>query len=968
MKTAPIFSSCKPVLVFLSLLLFNNHVHAALFKSAPLGCNYIIGVMIDLPSVGGVVASSQTICPGVQPASLSLSGNTGNVIKWQKSINSDFSSPIDINETSLVLDSNTIGILNETTYYRAVVQNGTSAPANSGYASITMKTVAPELGAVSGFLLFTVNGAVSNTGLSVIHGDIGTNVGDITGFEAPSVVSGNLHNADSVTEQASLDLIALYNALVDAIPTNSSHPATFGGGETLTDGFYAIGGAASVAGNLTLDAQGDPGKVFIFRSAGAFTMGAGTTIILSNGALASNVFWVSGGAIAMAASTSMAGTMIADGAVSMGAGGMVNGRMYSVAGAVSVYDTSTVELVGVGGITSGSATVCPLSNQAVLTLTQNAGNVIKWQSSTNSDFESGVLDIANTTTTLVHPNITGTTWFRAVVESNLCGAAQYSTISKLTVIVTTWDGTAWDNGIPDAVKKTIFSDNAAIASNMEACSCHLSGTAQVTVESGHSFTVTDAITVESGARLIIQNNANLIQVNDVQNSGDITVNRDSAPIVRLDHTLWSSPVTGSGTLLQFSPQTLPNRFYKYNTTTNGYLATAAGGTFPLATAVAIRAPNNWPTTQASYPGSYTGVPNNGNIAFALDAGGAGYNGVGNPYPSAISGSAFVAANSAQITGTLYFYAHTLSMNSQGSFPEGTNYAMWNPGTGGTPATAGGGGTGSDGVIPNGILQVGQGFLVKASAPGNLIFNNTMREHDTGNQFFRNNNPDTQIDAEIERHRVWLSLAGNTGALNTILIGYATGATAEIDYGYDGLKFGGTGSELYSLILGNSYSIQGRTLPFDANDVVALGFKADSNGMFSIGIYDTDGLFAQGQDIFLRDNLTGTVHDIKTSPYSFSSELGTFDSRFELVYIDATLGVENKNLEQATLAYNDGTLSVKSRFTMDKIQIFDLRGRLIFEENGIGSLVFHTNDIYVSGQVLLVRITGQDKQITKKIVF
>jgi hypothetical protein len=58
---------------------------------------------------------------------------------------------------------------------------------------------------------------------------------------------------------------------------------------------------------------------------------------LTNGATANNIFWIAEGAIAMAALTSMKGTLIANnGAISLGAGGTLEGRMFSTAGAVAV--------------------------------------------------------------------------------------------------------------------------------------------------------------------------------------------------------------------------------------------------------------------------------------------------------------------------------------------------------------------------------------------------------------------------------------------------------------------------------------------------------------------------------------------------------------------------------------------------------------------------------------------------------
>lgn len=145
------------------------------------------------------------------------------------------------------------------------------------------------------------------------------------------------HSSRTVnTAQGKLDLKTAYDNLISVPTTNAIHAPVFGSGEILISGVYAIGAAASVAGTLTLDAQGNPNAVFIFKIGGAFTTGAGTSIALANGASACNVFWVVEGAVSMAASTTMKGTIIANnGAVFMGANGALEGRLFSTTGAIS---------------------------------------------------------------------------------------------------------------------------------------------------------------------------------------------------------------------------------------------------------------------------------------------------------------------------------------------------------------------------------------------------------------------------------------------------------------------------------------------------------------------------------------------------------------------------------------------------------------------------------------------------------
>ena len=91
--------------------------------------------------------------------------------------------------------------------------------------------------------------------------------------------------------------------------------------------------------------------------------------------------------------------------------------------------------------------------------------------------------------------------------------------------------------------------------------------------------------------------------------------------MRLDHTLWSAPVTGQN-LFSFSPATLTNRFYSYNTSSNKYVNTGldANSTFDTGKGFAVRAPNNQTAvTPTVWQGTFTGVPNNGTIPFVLNA-------------------------------------------------------------------------------------------------------------------------------------------------------------------------------------------------------------------------------------------------------------------------------------------------------------------------------------------------------------
>ena len=146
------------------------------------------------------------------------------------------------------------------------------------------------------------------------------------------------------TDQGVDDVDAIYSQLIN-LPNTDTHPLVFGNDEILTSGVYGVLGAASIAGKLTLDGEGDPNALFVIKSIGAFSTGAGTEVILINGASANNVFWLSEGAASTAANTILKGTLLAHAAaVSLGANTNLEGRMFSTAGTVTMGATSYLYL------------------------------------------------------------------------------------------------------------------------------------------------------------------------------------------------------------------------------------------------------------------------------------------------------------------------------------------------------------------------------------------------------------------------------------------------------------------------------------------------------------------------------------------------------------------------------------------------------------------------------------------------
>ena len=195
----------------------------------------------------------------------------------------------------------------------------------------------PTLGKTADFVLFTSVGAVTNTGITHLTGNVGTNSGSSTGF---GNVDGGMHDGGPVSAQCATDLGILYGQLNAVIPT--FFPAVgLGNGQTLVPGIYSIPSPATLDLEIILDGQNDPSSVFIIQINGAFSTHALSKVTLINGALACNVFWKVEGLVDMAPGTTMRGTVLANNAaINMNAGDKLEGRLLSINGAITLNNST----------------------------------------------------------------------------------------------------------------------------------------------------------------------------------------------------------------------------------------------------------------------------------------------------------------------------------------------------------------------------------------------------------------------------------------------------------------------------------------------------------------------------------------------------------------------------------------------------------------------------------------------------
>jgi len=545
-----------------------------------------------------------------------------------------------------------------------------------------------------------------------------------------------------------------------------------------------------------------------------------------------------------------------------------------------------------------------------------------------------------------------------------------------------WDGTAWTPGpAPTAVDIAIIQGDY----NTQTNGTFTAGSMRVdsgvfTIASGTNLTVQNELVIDNelnaegqieGGQFNIENNANLIQVNDVNNSGLISVTKNSARVFRLDYAMWSSPVSGE-TLKGFSPNTLDNRFYIYNPVSNAYNPVAGTTEFAEGRGYLIRLDNTHAAYDAAtnyqgtpWTGTYIGTPNNGTTTVPLTA---GYNSVGNPYPSPINIAAFYAANTGNLGGdaALYFwrkknggdYSSYASLTLEGYNANGQvtpEHPEINYGD------AGMGEFSNASQSNTWVLNPGQGFIVQSNGNG-IVFNNQMRVPVNNGQIF-------SVPGEEQiASRMWLNLTDATGTYSQTMLSYSANGTPGIDYGRDGKAFTDGSSAFYSIVGDTNLGIQARPV-FDASDVVPMGYKATA-GTYTVSLHRMEGVFAQDQDIFLKDNLLGTTHNLKTSAYQFTTEAGTFNERFDVIYAQP-LGNETPSFDaNNVIAYKNGNaISISTgNVTITGVTVYDTRGRLLYNASGINATETSVNGLQAQQQVLIVKIATEKGEVSKKIIF
>lgn len=508
----------------------------------------------------------------------------------------------------------------------------------------------------------------------------------------------------------------------------------------------------------------------------------------------------------------------------------------------------------------------------------------------------------------------------------------------------------------------------------EACELAVEPGAKIIIERGASFTVNKIIM--NNGEIIVEEGGALVQIEDRRNSdtwaGTLRFKRNTTPVRRYDYTYWSAPTTGQ-TLKNFSPNTLADKYYSFDGQTQQWNLLLNGAEeMQPGVGYIVRAPQTHSVTAPSiFSGEFRGRANSGTYTVKVfSPSSSQFNLIGNPYPSAVDATQFIMDpdNIGKTTGNLYFWTHSTQIvpGVNGAFEySGSDYMVYNI----LGATA----SGASAPAFDGYISSGQGFMVEATTEGDLTFRNEMRVRTHNTQFYRQAAPEyaTESNVTINRSRYWIDLTSADGGFNQALVGYVEGATAGMDYGYDGKTISSNSLRVFTLVDNHQLAIQGRGLPFDQNDIVQLGVEVPATGQYTLRISKEDGIFGSTQGVWLRDKLTMQVWNLTREAYVFNSTAGEVLDRFELWYKPKReVTYPTRSIIGLQVSLGQGLRLMNEDVKMKQVLVYDMTGRLLttVESNeGLNDVIF--TELAPKQQVLLLNVQYIDGTTeAKKIVY
>ncbi|MBF8457229.1 T9SS type A sorting domain-containing protein [Kaistella sp. G5-32] len=585
------------------------------------------------------------------------------------------------------------------------------------------------------------------------------------------------------------------------------------------------------------------------------------------------------------------------------------------------------------------------------------------------------------TSTTLNPNDV----VNVILTSNAspCLAASPATSNSITIITQTTIYTGfWTIApAPNLSAEIRAPYTTTLNGNLDVCSLLVTNNATVAINSGDYFKIQNQVKVDAGSILKIESEANLIQVNDLSvNSGSIISEREfKIGAARVQYNYVGSPVAFEAgqnyrTIFPASTTTV-----LYHNQANNTFATSSGANIPGRGSAVKEPPVTTVLVGGKTTAQFKGVPQNGYILFGIvnsdiNTKTLGYNLVGNPYSSNIDLRKLYDINggktdAAQITSlnispTFYLWDNNTNalFQQQSNSYNGQSYALFNvlTGSNGTGTAAGSlnGGATTGTKIPTKIVKVGQGFMTRSLlSTYNFKFNNSIRTSETSSvDFLGKGNSATPDD------RYWLKMTAPSGIASMIAVVYYTGGNNL--FGAEDSRSMGNSDGIYSIVENEKTAINGRSA-FNTSDTIPLGSQHFVDGNYTIGIEAVEGIFENGQNIYLKDLQTGIITNLSEGNYTFAANAGESTGRFEIIYRPEIFLATNDTTKNQIIVYRDGTdVIIRSPKIISNVNIYDLSGKLMMDMMPNNELTKIDISMVPNG-IYILRIKNKDGEIVNR---
>ena len=548
-------------------------------------------------------------------------------------------------------------------------------------------------------------------------------------------------------------------------------------------------------------------------------------------------------------------------------------------------------------------------------------------------------------------------------------------ITSTGLLPKVWTGTAWTPSPPQPSDKAIISGdyNSEDHGGFTVCQCEIKNTATLTIAENTKVQVSDFM--KNDGNIVVQPKGNFIQITETDSNSGTGTFRAIQNIVVGNHQQYNyliSPTENTNLKNVYRDaggNTVPVPYVLYHDEKNNRFFNSSGA-YIKGRALAVKEP----ATATAVTAVFDGKPANGAFSYTIVNSNPtnlkrGFNLIGNPYPSNMDLIKFYQDNSAgnNLSPTFYFWDNNANTQTAqtGDLYEGQAYATFNaatpPGTG--TATKAAGDTGTTVLKdPTRYVKIAQGFMTQLENTGSMAlnFSNSTRKESPAQGFFgRAVLEETQVD------RYWLNMINSNNIATNIAMVYFDGGTDGFTR-EDSRAMGGSDA-VYSMVDGEKVAINGKST-FAVTDKVALGTSHFADGDFIIGMDKTQGIFAGGQPVYLKDRYTGIITNLSEGDYSFTASAGESTGRFEIIYTPETVLSTEGNVREELKVYRDGdnfVIEVQSK-KITLVEMYDATGRLIvsvYPNSTKAVLNSHT----LNNGVYILRIGRSGEFTTRKIM-